>query len=175
MKKLFQLGAVFFCILMTQTVSAENYSSSNYGSSNNGSNYGSTYASSGSAEANVIYDNEHRDDHPCEDQATGDCYCKYVKYEPCYYTTKRCVQEQIPCTKKCCRYVDQYYEVKKCKYVPEYYTETKSCKVPEYYEVPDCKTCTKTICEKHCKYVPKYYWKHTCGDNSGCTRPCPTR
>jgi hypothetical protein len=103
---------------------------------------------------------------PC-DQACNDCWCLYCHYEPCYYTTKRCVEEQIPCKKKCCRMVPQYYQVQRCKYVPQYYCETCCRQVPEYYDVDYCKTCKKWVCDQHCKYVPKYYWKHTCGANGG--------
>lgn len=106
-------------------------------------------------------------DAPC-----NDCWCLYVHYKPCYYTTQRCVEEQIPCKKTCCRYVPQYYEVQRCRQVPEYYTETCCCQVPEYYEVDDCKTCQKMVCDQHCEYVPEYYWKHICG-KEGCQTPCP--
>ncbi len=116
---------------------------------------------------------------PCE-QPCGECYCKYVRYEPCCYNKKRCVEECIPCSKKCCRYVDQYYnvqrcryvpqyytvQVQKCRYVPEYYCEQKCCKVPEYYDVQQYKTCKKTICEPCTTYVPRYYWKRECNMNS---------
>lgn len=109
---------------------------------------------------------------PC-DQPTNDCYCRFVRYQPCYYTTKRCVQEQVPCTKKCCRMVPQYYQVQKCRYVPEYYSVTCCRQVCEYYDVPDCKTYTRVICEPQCTYVPRYYWKYVCGGNS-CASPCAT-
>lgn len=111
-------------------------------------------------------------DHPhpdYQDQAVGNCWCMYVHYNPCYYTTKRCVEEKIPCTKRCCRMVDQYYQVEKCRMVPEKYCETACRKVPEYYDVPDCKICYKTVCDQHCKYIPQYYWKHTCGETTQCT------
>ncbi|QLH35308.1 MAG: hypothetical protein HWD61_03415 [Parachlamydiaceae bacterium] len=42
---------------------------------------------------------EPRADHACADTQTGDCWCKYVHYEPCYYYTKRCVTENKYCTK----------------------------------------------------------------------------
>lgn len=102
-------------------------------------------------------------DRPC-DQPCNECWCLYVHYEPCYYNTKRCVEEQIPCTRKCCRMVPRYYQVQRCRYVPEYYTETRCCQECEYYQVNDCRTCKRVICEPQCKYVPKYYWKHSCGD-----------
>ncbi len=101
-------------------------------------------------------------DHACEDQPCNDCWCLYAHYEPCYSTTRRCVEEQVPCKKRCCRYCDKYYEVQRCRYVPQYYTETLCRKEPEYYEVDDCKTCYKWVCDTHCQYVPKYYWKHVC-------------
>ena len=154
MKKLFQLGAVFFCILMytvphiCSCMSCQLFST-----------------------GQVIEDNVCPPEGPCGEAC--ECWCKCVRYKPCYYTTKRCVEECIPCTKRCCRYIDKTYEVQKCRYVPEYYCETKCCKVPEYYDVQDYKTCKKWVCDRHCKYVPEYYWKHTCGENSGCTRPCP--
>lgn len=161
MKKMFQLGAVFFCILMTQTIFAADYAASdNYATSSD--NYGS---------GRVIEDSACPQEGPCGEAV--ECWCKCVRYKPCYYTTKRCVEECVPCKKKCCRYVDKYYEVQKCRYVPEYYCETKCCKVPEYYEVDDTKICKKWVCDRHCKYVPEYYWKHTCGNASGCSRPCP--
>lgn len=116
-------------------------------------------------------------DHPHPDSPVGECWCMYVHYKPCYYTTRRCCEEKIPCTKKCCRMVDQYYQVERCRMVPEKYCETLCRKVPEYYDVPDCKTCYKWVCDQHCQYVPCYYWKHTCGETTGCTAqptPCPT-
>ncbi len=114
------------------------------------------------AEAN----NECPAEHPAnpEDQATGECYCLYVRYCPRYYTTQKCVEEQIPCTKTCCREVPEQYEVKRCRMVPEYYTECCTRMRKETYEVPDCKTVKKMVCEEHCEYVPEYYWKHTCGN-----------
>lgn len=104
----------------------------------------------------------------CCDEPTGECYCKYVRYEPCYYNTYRCEDEWIPCEKKCCRYVDEEYEVQKCRYVPEYYTVKCCRKVPEYYCTTEHKCRKKQICEPQCKYVPKTYWKHSCGCNTGC-------
>lgn len=150
MKKMFLLGAIFFGILMTTNVTAADASPASDGA-----------------------DCCAPADAPCPDQKTGDCWCMYVHYDKCYYTTKRCVQETIPCTKKCCRMVPKYYEVERCKMVPQYYKET-CCKMePEYYEVPDCKTCNKWVTDQHCKLVPKYYWKHVCGD-ANCATPCPT-
>jgi hypothetical protein len=101
-------------------------------------------------------------DHPCEDQPMGECWCLMVHYEPRYYTTQRCVEELIPCKKKCWRKVPQCYEVQRCRMVPQYYTETCTRYVDECYEVDDCKCCKKTVCDEHCEYVPCYYWKHVC-------------
>lgn len=168
MKKLFRLGAVLCGILIAQCTYAENtnYGNANYGNANYGNaNYGANAAVQGQGECPA--------DHPCDDQpVASECWVKYVHYEPCYYTTQRCVEEQIPCKRRCCRYVDQQYEVTKCRYVPQYYCETACRKVPEYYDVEECKTCKKYVSDQHCKYVPKYYWKHVCGQ-PGCTNPCP--
>jgi len=132
------------------------------------------YAQGGYGQQGYAQDGQCPADHPCEDQPMNDCWCLYVHYEPCYYTTKRCVEEQIPCKKKCTRQVPKYYEVQRCKMVPQYYTETVCKYETECYEVDDCKTCKKWVCDQHCKYVPKYYWKHVCGQQ-GCPSPCPTR
>ena len=108
---------------------------------------------------------------PC-DQPVNDCWCRYVHWQPVYYQTQRCVEEQVPCQKNCCRMVPKYFQVQRCKYVPEYYSETYCRYEPEYYCVPDCRTVTRTVCDTHCKYVPQYYWKHTCGETS-CQAQCP--
>lgn len=109
---------------------------------------------------------------PC-DAPTGECYCMYVRYNPCYYQCPRTVCEQIPCKRKCCRYVPQYYEVEKCRYVPQYYKETYCRQCPEYYYVDECKTCEKIVYDTKCEYKPCYYWKHTCGQpvQGGCCGP----
>lgn len=101
-------------------------------------------------------------DTPC-DQPCGECYCKYVHYQACPYTVKQCVCEQVPCPRRCCRYVPQYYQVQRCRYVPEYYSVQCCRQVPEYYEVCDYKTRRKTICIPQCRYVPRFYWKQECG------------
>lgn len=108
----------------------------------------------------------------CCDQPTNDAYRLYVHYEPCYYTTKRCVEERIPCKKKCYRKVPRYYQVERCRMVPEKYCETCCKYETECYEVDDCKVCTKVVCDQHCKYVPKYYWKHVCETPTTC---CPAQ
>lgn len=146
MKKLFQLGAIVCGLMFAQVAFADNAGNAN-----------------GCCPQ----------DCPCADQAVQqECWVKYCHMEPCYYTTCRCVEERIPCTRRCCRYVDQQYEVTKCRYVPQYYCETCCRKVPEYYDVPDCKCCKRYVNDCHCKYVPKYYWKHVCGQNNNAC--CPT-
>lgn len=157
MKKLLQAGALLCGLLFIQSGYAQ-------GGPNQ---YGQV------SECPVVYGEKCPEDHPHpnQDQACGECYCLMVHYEPCYYTTQRCVEERVPCKKQCVRYVDKYYEVQRCRQVPEYYTETYCQKVPECYEVDDCKICKKMVCDQHCKYVPKYYWKHTV---TGACTPCNT-
>lgn len=148
MKKCLAIAAFICSFLVTSNVSAQN--AMNY-SSNNSMN------------------NEACCPEACpQDQACGDCYCKMVRYEPCYYTTKRCVEEQIPCKKKCYRKVPCYTQVERCRMVPEKYCETVCTYKTECYEVDDCKTCQKIVCDQHCKWVPKYYWKHTCAPVASC-------
>ncbi|MDR3623889.1 MAG: hypothetical protein P4L16_01975 [Chlamydiales bacterium] len=107
---------------------------------------------------------------PC-DQPTNDCWCRYVHWQPCHYQTQRCVEEQIPCQKQCCRMVPKYYQVQQCKYVPQYYTVTVCRNEPEYYCEPDCKTVQRTVCDTHCRYVPQYYWKHVCNGDANMATP----
>lgn len=155
MKKLLQLGALF-CGIMLMSASAEAaYGQSNYQVS----------------EVPTVTGDSCPEDHAHPDQPAGECYCLMVRYKPCHYTTQRCVEEQVPCKKKCVKYVDKYYEVQRCRQVPEYYKETYCQKEPEYYEVDDCKTVKKMVCDQHCKYVPEYYWKHS---NTGACSPCDT-
>jgi hypothetical protein len=150
MKKLLQLGAILCGLLMTQVTYAD-YNNGGYGN-----NYGGGYAAGQDQNGGGC-----PADHPCADQPCGsDCWVKYCHYEPCYYNVTRCIEEQVPCTRKCCRYVDQPYEVTKCRYVPQYYTVQCCRKVPEYYDVQECKTCKRYVCDRMCKYVPRYYWKH---------------
>lgn len=155
MKKLLQMGALFCGLLLAQSAFA--LSGPNAQNYQNNQNFNAS-------EVPTVFGGECPADHPhpnqpC-DQAMGDCYCLMVHYEPCYYTTQRCVEEQVPCKKKCVRYVDKFYEVQRCKYVPQYYCETYCQKCPECYEVDDFKCCKKMVCDQHCKWVPKYYWKH---------------
>jgi len=164
MKKLFQLGAVFFGILMAQNGFAQDYAGSE-GYSSGSAYQGGAYASGSGSDCCAPQDQ-------CCDQATNDCWCRYVHYEPCYYTTKRCVNYCVPCTRKCCRYCPKYYQVQRCRYVPQYYCETLCRYCPEYYDVCEQKQCTKTVCDTHCRYVPRYYWKHVCGQQQGCETGC---
>ncbi len=183
MKKLFQLGAVFCGILVSGYGFAQNAPQAPSAAPTQmqakpqaqpqaQGQYADGYAQGG--QGNVIEDGCCPAEHACEDQSCNECWCLYCRYKPCYYTTQRCVEEQIPCKKTCCRYCDKYYEVQRCRYVPQYYTETCCRKEPEYYEVDDCKCCKRYVCDTHCKYVPEYYWKHICG-NPECTTPCPSK
>lgn len=149
MKKLFQIGAVLSCLLITSYGFAQNFNNSQYQGS------GSIASQENSC-----------------DQPTGDCWCMFVHQEPCYHQTRRCVEEKIPCKKTCCRYVDKYYEVQRVRYVPQCYTETLCQKVPEYYEEDDCKTCYKWVYDTHCTYKPRYYWKHVCQPQGGAAPGC---
>lgn len=163
MKKLFLACALFLGIITAQ---------SSFADQNQAYDNQSSYDSS--MGGNAQYDqNCCPPDQPC-DQPLNDCWCRYVHYKPCYYTTQRCVEEKIPCKKNCVRYVPKYYQVQRCRYVPEYYNETYCRQEPEYYCVDDCKTCTKVVCDQHCKMVPEYYWKHICG-NTGCPSTCPAQ
>lgn len=108
-------------------------------------------------------------DSPC-DERTGECFCRYVHYEACPYTTKRCVTETIPCSRRCCQMVPQYYPVQRCRMVPEYYTVSCCRQVPVYYDVPECKYVNRVICEPACRYCPRYYWKREC---QPCANPAP--
>lgn len=157
MKKLFQLGAILCGMLFAQASYAD------------GIGYNAGYAPS-----NGDYATGDQCCNPCDQPVQSECWVKYCHMEPCYYTTCRCVEDRIPCCRRCCRYVDQQYEVTKCRYVPQYYCETCCRKVPEYYDVPDCKICKRYVNDQHCKYVPKYYWKHVCNPcpQPSCPQPC---
>src|SRR5947209_5537823 len=106
MKKLLQIGAVLFGLIMSANVSAMSANVSAY--DNNTINVSGDCCPP---------------EQPCE-QPVNDCYCKYVRYKPCYYTVNRCIEEQVPCQRQCCRYVPKYYQVQRCRYVPQYYCET---------------------------------------------------
>jgi len=159
MKKIFQLGTIFFGLMFIQNGYAADYGS-----------YQGSYQGQGEIAGDQ---GSCPQDHPCEDQKLNECWCLYCHYEPQQYTVKRCVQEQVPCTKKCTRMVPKYYEVQRCKYVPQYYTETLCKQEVECYEEPDTKCVTREVCETKCKYVPRYYWKHVCGnDQCAAQQPC---
>lgn len=112
-------------------------------------------------------------DAPCADQPVGDCYCKYVHYEPCYYYTCNCEQCPQYYCERACRMVPQNYCVTRCRYVPQYYQEQCCRYVPQYYYVQKCRYCPKYTYEKHCTYTPKYYYKHTCEPTCGAMcQPC---
>lgn len=152
MKKLFLIGASLFGILAAQT-----------GFSMGFGGFGGSNCCAPSCPS------------PCCDQPTNECYCRYVRYQPCYFNTTRCIEEQIPYTRKCCRQVPRYYQVQRCRYisVPQYYTETCCRPECEFYDVQECRTCKRYVCEPQCTYKPVYYWKHTCGDNCApnCSAP----
>ncbi len=112
---------------------------------------------------------------PCapSEQPTGDCWCKFVRYNPSYYSVPRCVEERIPCTKKACRMITKTYDVKKCRMVPEYFTETYCYQEPEYYDVPDCKIVQRTVYDQKVKMIPEYFWKQTCNNPCAAAQPAP--
>lgn len=163
MKKLLQIGTVFFCMMMTSAFAQDGGCCAPAGAPVTAQDQGQDYTQQESCPQ----------DHAC-DQPVNDCWCKYVRYNPCYYYTKRCVQDCYPVNKQCCRMVPQYYQVQKCRYVPQYYCETACRQVPEYYTVCETKTCNRWVNDKHVRWVPEYYWKHTCGD-AGCNTPCPSQ
>jgi hypothetical protein len=156
MKKLLQLGAIFCGMLMAQLTYADSYMDNNAGGC-----------------CPTVAQNAC--DRPCEDQPVqSDCWVKYCHMEPCYYTTCRCEDYQVPCTRRCCRYVDEPYQVTKCRYVPQYYCETCCRKVPQWYDVQETKCCKRYVQDQHCRYVPRYYWKHVGGCQQACEPSCPT-
>jgi len=109
----------------------------------------------------------------CAERPAGECWCKFSRQVPEYYCCPRCVEETIPCSKTCCRYVKKYHEVQRCRMVPEYYTETCCTEVPEYYQVPDCKTRKVWVNDQKCKYRTECYWKKVCQPecgNNGCAQ-----
>ncbi len=175
MNKFLVIGAFLLSLVAGHNVEASGY---NYGYGRGYSNQG--YSNQGYSNYNTGYYNRGYAgsgcgtnaccEPACCEQPCNDCYCRFVRYEACPYTTKRCVEECIPCKKKCWRMVPQYYEVQRCRYVPQYYTETCCRQVRECYEVDDVKVCKRVICEPQCRYVPKYYWKRVCGD--ACKQYC---
>lgn len=195
MNRFFKVCAVCFGILFASTAYSDTIDASNntvqpsYPNSGVRGNQGNTQYSNRSYNSGVNYNSGSGyayssesgapADQACGDVATGDCWCLYCHYEPCYYTTKHCVEEQIPCKKKCWRTVPQQYEVQRCRYVPQYYTETCCRNVKECYEVDDVKCCKKWVCQQNVKYVPRYYWKQTCATPAAapcapaCDSGCP--
>lgn len=159
MKKFFQLSILFLGILMSQYAFSDSYT-------DQGCGYQDGYSC-----GQVMQDNSCATEQACpQEQACNDCWCLYCRYEPCNYCTQRCECYQVPCKKRCCTFVPQYYEVQRCRYVPQYYTVTYCRNVPQYYYTTEYKTCKRWVTDRHCKYVPKYYWKHTCQQNS--CAPC---
>lgn len=176
MKKLFLLASLSLGLLMTQGVFADDMQQGQGNVTEVQSGPGQT----DQGNVHVQYDDRYQPPHhdyytngqefccsqPTE-QACGDCYCLYCKYEPCYYNKWRCEYEAKCCPKKCCRYVPKYYEKCCVRYVPQYYTQTCCRYCPEYYCVDETRYCKKWVCDRCCKYVPRYYYKHTC-----CPTPC---
>lgn len=119
MKKFIQFSAIFFGLLMTQ-----NGYSQNYDDQSNGSGDGRCCPAPETAAC-------------CQpaDSACGEQWVLMCHQQPCYYKDWKCVEKQVPCTKKCVRYVPKYYEVEKCRYVPEKYKETYCRYEKECYEV----------------------------------------
>lgn len=178
MKKLLQIGTVFFCMIATSAFAQDSSCpcpvNQSYAPVNSGCPVNSApIAQTRDSGCDYTSQESAPGEHAC-DQPVNDCWCKYVRYNPCYYYTQRCVQDCIPCQKQCCRMVPQYYEVQKCRYVPQYYSEQACRQVPQYYTVCENKYSNRYVSDKHVRWVPQYYWKHTCGD-AGCTTPAPSQ
>lgn len=171
MKKFFQLGLLCCGVLLSQAGFADDMYG--YGDFNGGYGQPGNVVTSGSYDRGFV-------EQPCPqpEQPTGDCWCMYCKYEPCYNKCWRCIEEPRCHQVKRCRYVPKYYEVQRCRYVPQYYTETICRSEPEYYCDTVTTTCKRWVCDTKCSYKPRYYWKRVCNANvapeapaSGC---CPT-
>ena len=134
-------------------------------------------------------------DHPIENY-TINGWTLYVRYIPCYYTTRRCVREQVPDKKRLCsRAITKFRMKEHVDYVPEYSTALLLSDEPnssgnyamdtmslcpekhpgieayedlEYYEVMDYKIRYKWVNEQQCKIVPEYYWKQVNGTSCAC-------
>lgn len=153
MKKLIQLGAIFFGLLITFNAYSQNYNSQpGYGAGN-------------------CCPQESACCEQTQDCECGDKWVLMCHQQPCYYNDWRCVEEKVPCTRTCTRYVPKYCEVDRCRYVPQHYKETLCRYEKECYQVEDCRTCKKWVCDQKCKMVPRYYWKHMCGDNAQVCKP----
>lgn len=164
MKKFFQMSLILCGVLVSQV----SFANEGYGF-NGGFNGPQDVTTSGSYDTGIT-------EQACEQPAkpTGDCWCMYCKYEPCYTNCWRCVEENKYCQVKRCRYVPKYYTVKRCRWVPEYYDEQVCRQEPEYYCETVCTPCKRWVCDKKCNYKPRYFWKKTCGvvpQDSGCDQP----
>lgn len=108
-------------------------------------------------------------DHPYYGQTTCDgCYELFVHYEPCCYKKNYCVEDQVPCQRRCLRYVDRYYEVRRYRYVPEYYNVTIMQREPEYYYEQDSQPVLRTVEQFEYGCIPQYYWKPVCPSECCC-------
>lgn len=161
MKKLSLVFTFFACVMMSSFSYGQNYDG-NYDGQPVADYAAQGYdGGDGSADCGA----------PC-DQLVGDCVCKYVHWEPCYYNKWHCNYEPKYTYKKCCRQVPQYYQKQCCRYVPQYYCQTCCRYVPDYYYTCSCQYCPKYSCERCCKYVPRYYYKRTdCGTAGCCQAP----
>lgn len=151
MKKILQLGAFLFAVLIAQYSYAQSYDSG-CGNGRCG-----------------------QEAQQCCDQPCGECWCKFVRYDPCYYNCWRCEDCPRTCKQRCCRYVPQYYQVQRCRWVPQYYCQTVCCSQPQYYYVDRCINCKKWVCDRKCQYIPRYYYKQCCQPvcgNNGCNSTC---
>lgn len=100
-----------------------------------------------------------------------ECWSLTVRYEPSYYTTQRCIEQEVPYKRQACRYVSKYYEVQRVRYIPEYYTETICRTEPEFYEVEGSRMQKRWVTEQQCEYVPCYYWQNACGEEIRAPNP----
>jgi hypothetical protein len=190
MKNLIHLGAILLALCTTTYTQAQDldgrpveiqqgdyqpaeiqqgdYQNSGYSQDFQNNGYSQDFQNDGYQQANFQQEGvvEGEQNRPCERPA-GECWCKWVKYEPCYSTTYKCCEERIPCTRKCYRRVPCYYQVKCCRMVPQYYCKTCCRYKTECYDVPDCKICKKMVPCRHCKWIPRCYWKKSCEPTCG--------
>src|SRR5262245_29166664 len=82
---------------------------------------------------------------PCDEDACKDYWCRYVVYEPMYYTVQKAIERQVPIKKKHARLVPKEYVVQRVRYVPEHYNETIVKNEVEYYHVDEWRTQTEMI------------------------------
>lgn len=97
------------------------------------------------------------------------CYVPCCKYVPQYYTVRKCEYCPKYTYKKCCNYVPQYYQKCECKYVPQYSYKTCCKYCPQYSYKCECTQCPRYYCERRCTYKPCYYYKCV---KSPTTNPC---